>query len=61
MCGWRGGKELIAKKGGVVDEPFGGRSGGLYISQGDPSERVSIYCRMTEDHGRQTHDENTIG
>ena len=29
MCGWRGGKELIDKKGGVVDEPFG--FGGLYI------------------------------
>ena len=31
----------------------------VFISQGDPSECVSIYCRMTENHDRQAHDEST--
>ena len=31
----------------------------VFISQGDPSERPSIYCRMTENHDRQAHDEST--
>ena len=31
----------------------------VFISQGDPGERLSIYCRMTENHDRQAHDEST--